>query len=406
MHGEPQFTKIGSRVQCLVYYRTIDGIRRRMKASGRSRVESFEKLSAKFEDYRRASPDALVSGDTTIGELSELWLASLRHKAPDTITAYTNRCRISIVPYIGNKPIRLATTGYLETHLRRIADGGVTTLTSKNGRTRDVKTGGLTAEKTARVVLKLMFDFALSYRALPDGTNPVAKDGSAKERQALRAPARSLSRSEYVEMRRRIKAWQDAQQFGPPRGKHLLDAVDVLLGTGVRTGELLAMRWNHLWLEDEIPFVMVTHTVTSKGVQDYTKGNTAQIKLARPIALPAYVVSVLSQRKEAAGRKGQGFVFPNAKGGHFTTSNFRRSWNDARSFDAQNGDDFAWISPKSMRKSAATLVARTSGLQAAADQLRHSSPNITEEFYVEQLLQMVDNRAAFDGIFHDGDLMQ
>lgn len=45
------------------------------------------------------------------------------------------------------------------------------------------------------------------------------------------------------------------------------------------------------------------------------------------------------------------------------------------------------------------MIKRSSGLEAAAEQLRHSSSAVTREYYVEEELVMVDNRAVFDDIF-------
>lgn len=47
------------------------------------------------------------------------------------------------------------------------------------------------------------------------------------------------------------------------------------------------------------------------------------------------------------------------------------------------------------------MITKSAGLEAAADQLRHSTSSITREYYVQQELQMVDNRASFDGVFPD-----
>ncbi|MHA7142961.1 hypothetical protein ACX80T_15680 [Arthrobacter sp. Sr33] len=320
-HGDPSCSKDGKKHVCSVYYRDSHGERRRMKATGATKMEASEKLDAKFEDLRRSGPDALVRSSTTIAELSELWLASLRDLAPGTMTTYRNRARISIIPTMGSKKIGEATTGYIEGQLRKIAAGGVKEIGS-GGKVRKIKTGGPTAEFTARTVLKMMFDFALDHRAIPGNINPVGLDKSAKERKAQRVKVRALTAQEYSEMYRRMAAWQEAQQYGPRRGKDLLVAVDVLLGTGVRTGELLAMRYEDLWLRDEIPFFLVTGTITQNEEtkkyyrQDYTKGNTAQEKKVQPIALPQYVTKLLLDRQEGLARKRPtGLVFTNQLGG-------------------------------------------------------------------------------------------
>jgi integrase len=86
-------------------------------------------------------------------------------------------------------------------------------------------------------------------------------------------------------------------------------------------------------------------------------------------------------------------------GGIRLISYFRRSLREAREYDNQTGDDFSWLTPKSLRKSTAAMIKRSAGLEAAADQLRHSSSAVTREYYIQEELQMIDNRAVFNDVF-------
>lgn len=393
-------------IQALVYYRDAHGVRKKMKASARTKTEAKERLDYKWDNQDLSDADAEIVGSTTIKELSDFWLRSLRGKSSGTMRTYSNRIRISITPYIGEKRIKDVSTGYLETHLRRIADGGEMKVIVSKSASRNVPIGGLSAERTARIVLRAMFDLAVSYDAVPSRVNPVAKDKRSGERRALRVPIRALTKPEYLELQRRIAAWQGAQQYGPRRGRDLLPALDVMLGTGVRTAELLAVLWEDLDLYADIPFILVTGTITTDDHgrlyrQDWTKGDENHVKKIQPIALPRYIVDLLKDRK-AATESASGLVFPDRNGGIMSPSNFRRGLGKARRFDNQTGDDFHWVTPKSMRKSAATMIKRSSGLEAAAAQLRHSSSETTRRYYTEVDLEMVDNRAVFDDIFPDG----
>lgn len=126
----------------------------------------------------------------------------------------------------------------------------------------------------------------------------------------------------------------------------------IQLGVGVRPNELLAIRWEDLWLDAEIPVILVTGTRAKDDDgnwhrQDWTKGDRGQVAKIQPIALPAYLVQLF----------------------------------------------------QSLRKSTATMIKKSAGLEAAAEQLRHSSSSITREYYIQEELQMVDNPTSFDNVF-------
>lgn len=320
-HGKISFaTKENGGIEASWYYRDAHGNRKRMKASGRTKSQAREELEFKWDNRDLSDADSEVTSSTTIDELGQLWLKSLRGKAPGTMTAYRNRLRISIEPYIGSKKIRDVTPGYIEAHLRRVADGIDTKVVASKSGSRTIPTGGLSAERTARIVLNGMFDLAVQFNALPNGVNPVGKDRRHSERKGKRTKNKALTRDEYFELIRRIEAWQEAQQSGPPRGVHLRPAVEVMLGTGVRIGELLAIRWEDLMLEEDVPFILVTGTIAQNDEgkshrQDWTKGDRDQVAKIQPIALPPYLVELLQKRRADLDGPAEGLIFKNRVGG-------------------------------------------------------------------------------------------
>ena len=57
-------------------------------------------------------------------------------------------------------------------------------------------------------------------------------------------PVEALTVDEVVAFRDGLRKWQDSTGYrGPRRGTELLDVVDVMLGTGLRISEVLALRW-------------------------------------------------------------------------------------------------------------------------------------------------------------------
>lgn len=67
-----------------------------------------------------------------------------------------------------------------------------------------------------------------------------------------------LSPEEVALLRERMKEWDARSRLGT---SDLADVVDVLLATGCRTGEVLAIRWKDLDLTSDIPSVNIVGTI-------------------------------------------------------------------------------------------------------------------------------------------------
>ncbi|MEV4233898.1 tyrosine-type recombinase/integrase [Nocardia sp. NPDC050408] len=81
-------------------------------------------------------------------------------------------------------------------------------------------------------------------------------------------------------------------------------------------------------------------------------------------------------------------VFPNRDGGIWDPHNFNRLWRQAR------GEKFAWVTPKTFRKTVASLIADEYGPQAAAQQLGHANDSVTKRHYIDQPTEAPDFTAA------------
>ncbi|WP_280242970.1 hypothetical protein [Nocardia abscessus] len=63
---------------------------------------------------------------------------------------------------------------------------------------------------------------------------------------------------------------------------------------------------------------------------------------------------------------------PNRDGGIWDPDNFNRQWRQAR------GEKFAWVTPKTFRKTVASLIANQYDPQAADQQLGHANDSVTK----------------------------
>ena len=167
---------------------------------------------------------------------------------------------------------------------------------------------------------------------------------------------------------------------GPKPDGQVRDIVEVLLGTAMRTGEVLALRPCDL---DDHPSGMVA-AVTGTVVQ--RKGHGA-IRQDRPkseasirwIPVPEFAASVL--RRRSIGVNEARTIFANRRGSPLSPYNVRRTFRD---FLVEAGLGDSGISLRWYRRTGATVIARGMGSDAAAAFLGHSSTAITEGHYIER----------------------
>ncbi|WP_324198645.1 site-specific integrase [Nocardia brasiliensis] len=168
---------------------------------------------------------------------------------------------------------------------------------------------------------------------------------------------------------------------------------DVELGTGPRPGEALALRWSDIHLDSthaRMTFSGTIIRIKGKGLsrQEWTKTDSGY----RTVALPQFVVDTLQRLKAEAVDNDLDLVFPNRDGGIWDPHNFNRLWRQAR------GEKFAWVTPKTFRKTVASLIAEQYGPQAAAQQLGHANDSVTKRHYIDQPAEAPDFTAALEDL--------
>ena len=163
--------------------------------------------------------------------------------------------------------------------------------------------------------------------------------------------------------------------------KHdLADPFTILIATGMRRGELLALRWS------DYDKTAGTLTICGKVVRVTGEGlvrddETKTAAGRRTIALPRFAIDVLAARR-ALPFFGEHSVimFPSTAGTWRDPNNFGRDWRRVRD---QLG--LPEVTTHSFRKSVATLI-DDRGLSAriGADQLGHARPSMTQDVYMSR----------------------
>jgi len=174
-----------------------------------------------------------------------------------------------------------------------------------------------------------------------------------------------------------VAAWQNPQSYkGPPRGQFLTDLVEVLLGTGARIGEVLALRWPDSNLDAGTVAITGTVAVRKGGAvrQTFPKTDSGR----RTLALPRFAVDVLLRRRVESLPNEHNVVFPSERGTILLPANVRRQWRAAL-----EGTDLAEVTFKDLQKTVATLLSGKRDDETTAAQLGHSGVG-TLPHYVER----------------------
>ncbi|GIM62745.1 phage integrase [Planomonospora venezuelensis] len=338
-------------------FRDFDGVTREIKGTGRSAAAAVRELKVKIADRSAPSGD-LIGPDMRISQVADIWLSLYRAEQRSEATTANEYQRIIenvINPAIGNIRLREATAGRLERLIR-----------SQDSHSRRKKT---------KTVLKMMFDAAVIDDALP--ANPVS---STSRLRGQKKDVQALSVEDLNAVRSAVDAWMTKKRPGPKPNQDMPDIVDLLLATGCRIGEVLAIRWTDIDLSATPPTVSISGTIkTETGKGTYRKPKPKSDASKRTIALPPFAVDVLMRRRIEQRPNHYNAVFATRNGTWHQVGNIERRW---RTIRADTG--FDWVTPHTFRKTVATLIDRLVDSDTAARVLGHSSDAITKEFYIEK----------------------
>ncbi len=153
-----------------------------------------------------------------------------------------------------------------------------------------------------------MLDAAVIDGALP--MNPVAATSRLK---GDRKDVQALSEDDIHAVRAAVDAWCVAEAPRPRPAPDMADIIDVLLATGCRLGEVLALRWTELDLEATPPTLTVNGTIKTGDRQGDLPQVQAEVGASRrTLALPDFAATMQRRRRDeqAAEPAGRGLRHP------------------------------------------------------------------------------------------------
>lgn len=363
-HGEITYAPAargGWRARC--HFRGLDGIRVRVEKTGRTKDQARQLLLAELLDRSQALGSETLNGESTMRELAELFFERLsldNSLLPKTIAKYRSSIE-AFVAMTESVRLREMTPALIENRLHRIP--------SKDK-----------AFKT-RQMLTRMFNYALLQDAVT--MNPVtATSPIRRERPDV---IETMTDVDIHKVRAAVRQWAGAHERPGPKNHDMIDLIEVLLATGIRIGEALALRWSDLALDDPMP------TLTINGQVDYEPGRGAFRKATktkhsnRVFVLPPFAATALRTRKMLMPPNDLDAVFVTRNGTWHQESNMQKRLRRIR-----HEAGLEWVKFHTFRRTVGTEVGNTIDSDAAAALLGHGSSAITERHYIEKQRRVVD----------------
>jgi integrase len=230
--------------------------------------------------------------------------------------------------------------------------------------------------KHAKLVLSLALGLALRWEGIP--RNPVA--GTTRLRKPP-STAKSLTPAQVDAIRAAARAWRRGSGLSGPKPDGQLEAIiEVMLGTSARIGEALAIRECDVDVTCSPPTVRICGTVVSpKAKPTYRQDHPKTSKSSRTVSVPTFAAEAPRQRLVAvADEEPEHLLFFSRNRTPLTTANVRRR---LRAILEESG--ISGVTPRSFRRTVATVLDRASGADLAAEMLGHTSPKITRLNYIE-----------------------
>ncbi len=350
-------------------FRGYDGKTRQVerRMPGKNGAAAERALIAEFLD-RGNSVGADITRESRLSAVVPIWWAEQEDKklADMTRDRYADVVDSHILPGVGSLRLREATVPALDRFLKALS-----------------LSNGKSTAKHAKTILSGILGLAVRHGAID--SNPLRDVSPVRIKSKA---VRALTVEEARALRAGLQVWQEGENAaGRPRPKDLLDVIDVMLATGCRIGEAMALRWA------DIDLASTPATATINGTVVYVKGQGLKWQ-AHPksegsrltYSLPPFARDMLFRRSTEAVRNPYDVVFPSTLGTLRDPSSYRKQWNKAR-----EDLGFTWVTPHTFRKSVGTILANSSGVDAAAAQLGHSSTAITSRHYVERSLAAPDH---------------
>lgn len=424
-YGEISSSQHGKGWRARARVRGLDGRVRTVSATGSTERAARAALRAKISDLLRDGTHERTVRGLTVSRAARDWYdyeVTDGRLRPQTLERYLLLIRGDIVPRLGGLELSELTVRRIEDEIRAIVATGH----------RDK------AEKFRGLLIQIL---NRAERLDLIRGNPAARTSTV--RKPVPEP-RALTIQEIAAVRDAVRTWRanDGERIGKRPTGILPVCVDLMLGTGLRIGEALALLWRNVELDGDRPTVEVEATLVqlrarwrkvplgepayddegkeivvrwsphpSKSGRFVRDSSGEWVKVGggltrqpqpksrtgeRVIVLPRFSAAAL--REWHPGRRDPDApVFPTGSGGFTSPNNFRTALRMSLRAAGMEPEEFH---PHLLRSTVATTIARSRvhGLEAAAAVLGHHASLVTTKHYVERMRTAPDVTSALDAL--------
>jgi len=307
-----------------------------------------------------------MRSNETVAEFSERWLSEilpLRGLKPSTLSNYQQMIHYYIQPNLGTKRLSDLKSQNILNLVNALKDRNLSTNTMRR----------------ARSILHNMLETAVEEDILPK--NPVTRSSFIKK--SVREETRVQKSYSNIEVTQALKVLSGSAYEGPFR---------LMVYLGLRIGEVIALRWDQVQIEDRELWVTRTEAHIAKLLGDETwtvervEGTTKNNR-KRMLYLTVDQVEFLKRHRKAQGhlkfKYGKDWnpgrhVFVTENGTPYAANNIRAG---LKKILTRNG--LRWIRLHDLRHTAGFLAVEAGvGIEDVQDMLGHASIQITKDVYV------------------------
>jgi integrase len=346
-------------------FRDFDGIVRLVKRGGKTKAAAERALKAALADRQMPVKQAEITAQTTMDKLAELWLVEIERavnagtKSPGTLDAYRSIYRRHVQSALGALRVREVDTPVVDRVLEATKEKTVS------------------GARTTKIVISGMMRLAARHGAVT--INPVREVGRIEG--TPRHKPKSLTAEERQQWLDALEASEPAQVWDLP------DLSLMMLATGCRIGECLAIGWEEIDLDRatvDVCWRLVRRTGVGLLRLPSTKSGQSGERL---IPLPSWAMTMLKRRRLAIASDVPP-VFPDSLGGWRDPSNVRRIWRQVRDDAGIQG-----LVSHTLRKTVASFLDDAAvPTRKISDQLGHAKVSMTQDHYLGR--KLIDRQTA------------
>ncbi|MBO0611095.1 site-specific integrase [Myceligenerans salitolerans] len=370
-------------------YRDFTGATREPESWGKTKAIAKRRLEDKLHKMSGAeNADGVVAitSTTRMDRVIDEWVRERKQEGEDGITSQ------SLITY-GSTIKNHIRPGLGQLRVREVTPVAVNRLLA----TLHAAAKYDTARQVNNVLTQIM-GMCVRYGAIT--ANPV-RDAAPVRKPRRRKEVRTLSLEEVATLRAAVRSWENRPAKRGVRNITLLpEIVDTMLGTGLRIGEVLALREDDLQLDGDAPTLTVNGTVVRAEAPDATgKIRRRLIRQPKPktdssrhtVTLPGFVVIAMRTALDLALDGGpDGLLFPSTSGTVRSPGRVREQLKEA--LDGTG----VTVRPHDFRRTVADHIHDELDTKTAAAQLGHSSEATTLRHYVRRKNIAPDVRTVLD----------